>query len=160
VPHPLARYPLHHSSFEATTMIDADLSPAQARFARLVYAIAASYGFLVLAPGLFLEARFSAMDLPALTHPEFYYGFHGSALVWQIVFVMIAQHPARYRTMMLVTVFEKASYAVPCLWLALAGRLDIGGPLIGGVLDGVWMLLFAFVWWRCRTGAHKAATTA
>ncbi len=116
------------------------------RFARWVFLVAGVYGCLILVPGFFLEGQAGASAPPAITHPEFYYGFYGSALVWQIVFLVIASDPARYRPLMLVSVFEKLSFFAACLALYFSGRLAVSGPLLGSLIDGVWMVLFAIAW--------------
>lgn len=118
------------------------------KFARITYRLAGIYGILVLLPGFFLERQFSASTPPALTHPEFYYGFYGSALVWQFVFLLIAGDPARYRPLMLVSVFEKVAFFAACLWLWLSGRMGLTGPFYGSLIDGFWMVAFAICWWR------------
>ena len=56
------------------------------RFARWVFLISGIYGVLVLAPQYFLEQRLSRDYPPALTHPELYYGFIGTALAFQVLF--------------------------------------------------------------------------
>lgn len=122
------------------------------KFAKMTYWAAAIYGILVLLPGFFMEAQFSRTAPPALTHPEFYYGFFGSALVWQFAFVLIARDPARYHPLMLVSVLEKASFFVTCLLLWSSGRLGMIGPFYGSLIDGVWMVLFAIAWMRTRAG--------
>ena len=118
------------------------------RFAKTTYLLAAIYGVVVLVPGFFLEAQFSQATPPALTHPEFYYGFYGSALVWQFAFLVISRDPVRYRPLMLVTVFEKAGFFIACLTLWSSGRMGPTGPFYGGLIDGVWMVLFAIAWTR------------
>ena len=120
------------------------------KFAKITYWFAAIYGILVLLPGFFLEGQFNRTIPPALTHPEFYYGFYGSALVWQFAFILIARDPARYRPLMLVSVVEKASFFIACLALWHSGRMGIGGPFYGSLIDGVWMLLFGIAWTRTR----------
>ncbi len=129
------------------------------RFARWVFLVAGVYGCLILVPGVFLERQAGTLAPPAITHPEFYYGFYGSALVWQIVFLVIARDPARYRPLILVSVFEKLTFLVACLALYFTGRLVVSGPLFGSLLDGVWMVLFAIAWWVTRPGpaAHVSA---
>ena len=77
------------------------------KVARWIFGIAAVYGFLVIAPLYFTEARIGHDDPPAITHPEFFYGFIGITLAWQVVFLLIARKPARYRPLMLVSVLEK-----------------------------------------------------
>ena len=115
--------------------------------ARIIFAIAAIYGIAVLTPGLFIETT-GALAFVELPTPEFYYGFYGSALVWQVAFLLIASDPVRYRPLMLVAVLEKAAFFGACLWLWQAGRLGGGsGPFIGAMIDGVLMLAFIAAWW-------------
>jgi hypothetical protein len=66
------------------------------KFARIVYGIAAAYGFLALTPLYFLIAKIGRDAPPPVTYPEFYYGFVGVALLWQMVFVLVARDPIRY----------------------------------------------------------------
>lgn len=120
------------------------------RFARIIYGLAALYGIMVLVPGLFTEGQFNLSNPPAINHPEFYYGFFASALVWQIVFILIARDPARYRSLMLITIAEKAAFFVPSMLLWQAGRLAPSGPFYDAVIDGALMLLFALAWWQQR----------
>jgi hypothetical protein len=117
------------------------------RFARWTFLIAGVYGVLVLIPGFFLEG---AVAPPPINHPEFYYGFYAAALVWQAVFLLISRDPARWRPLMLLAVFEKLAFFGPCLVLFALGRLAPGGPLLGGLIDGVWMVLFAICYLRTR----------
>lgn len=118
------------------------------KFARITYLLAAIYGVIVLLPGFFLETRFSQATPPAVTHPEFYYGFYGSALIWQFAFYAISRDPVRYRPLMLVTVLEKAAFLIACLVLWSSGRMGLAGPFYGSLVDGVWMILFAIAWQR------------
>lgn len=118
--------------------------------ARILFALAALYGIPVLLLGLFGEAQFNAAMPPAITHPEFYYGFHGVALVFQLIFILIAIDPVRYRPLMLVAVLEKLAFFAPALWLYGGGRLAEGGPFYGAMIDGVWAVLFLFAWWLVR----------
>lgn len=115
------------------------------RFARISFIIAAVYGLLVLIPGLLVE---NTGGHAFLAQPEYYYGFYGLALVWQIAFLVIAADPMRYRPLMLVAVLEKAAFFVPTMLLWNAGRLPEGsGPFVGGLIDGALMLLFLAAWW-------------
>ena len=114
--------------------------------ARIIFAIAAVYGIAVLTPGLFIESS-GALAFLELSNPEYYYGFYGSALVWQLGFLLIASDPIRYRPLMLIAVLEKAAFFGACLWLWQAGRLgSASGPFIGGLIDGGLMLAFAAAW--------------
>ncbi|HEY8683443.1 MAG TPA: hypothetical protein VIM06_09750, partial [Rhodanobacter sp.] len=97
------------------------------KFARVVFWIAAIYGFAVLVPLYFLESRVGAMSPPAITHPEYFYGFVGIALAWQVMFVIIAREPTRYRLAMLPSILEKLGFGLASLALYLQGRLSLQG---------------------------------
>jgi drug/metabolite transporter (DMT)-like permease len=116
------------------------------KFARYTFLIAGIYGLIALAPQYFLEAKNGQDFPPAITHPEYYYGFIGVALAWQIVFLMISQNPARYRPLMLVAaVFEKFPFTVAAIVLFLQGRLHLmmlGAGLVDGVLGVLFIIAF------------------
>ena len=80
-------------------------------FARRVFFAAGLYGILILPPQYFLAAKVGRDFPPAITHPEFYYGFIGVALAWQLFFFIIAKDPVRYRLGMLPAIVEKVSFA-------------------------------------------------
>src|SRR5215813_9881575 len=112
------------------------------RFARWVFAIAGIVGIILLVPMYLLENRIARNQPPAITHPEFYYGFVGVALAWQLMFLVIATDPARYRLGMLPAVVEKASFVIAIVALFTLGRVD--GSVVGfAALDGLWMILFS-----------------
>lgn len=117
---------------------------------RIIFALAAAWGFLALIPGLFGEASFNASMPPAITHPEFYYGFYGVALVFQLIFVMIAIDPARYRPLIGIAILEKLAFFLPSMWLYSTGRLLMGGPFYGAIIDAIWAVLFLLAWWIGR----------
>jgi hypothetical protein len=115
------------------------------QFARRVFLAAGIYGLLVVTPMYFLESRIGEQQPPPITHVEYFYGFVGLALVWQLVFLLIARHPIKYRTLMLFAVLEKASFglAVPILFAMGRAQLPI---LIGSTIDLVWLVLFAIAY--------------
>lgn len=123
------------------------------RFARWTYLTAGVYGLVILIPGLFGEQLQGQMTPPPINHPEFYYGFFGSALAWQVLFLAIARDPARYRPLMLVTLIEKAAFPIACWALLLTHRMTVGGPFIGSQLDVVWGVLFLIAWLRTPKSA-------
>jgi hypothetical protein len=88
------------------------------RLARWIYGLSAVYGVIVLAPFLFLEKAIAAQTAP-FNHPEYYYGFLSAALVFQLVFFLIARDPVRLRPIMPATVLEKWGWGVAAwtLWL-------------------------------------------
>ena len=126
------------------------------RLARWIYLVAAIYGLLILAAGLFAERSLDASG-GLLAHPEFYYGFYGSAIVWQLVFLLIASDPSRFRVLMPITFLEKAAFLASNLALLATGRMSMGGPFIGGLIDGALMVLFVIAWLRTpRNAAAKS----
>jgi hypothetical protein len=123
---------------------------ASPRSATLIYRVAAVYGILALAPQYFMETRIGVDTPPPITHPEFFYGFVGLALVWQFAFLVIAGDPIRFRALMPITVLEKLSFGIPAVLLWAQGRLA-GLMLLGGVTDLVLALLFCLAWVRTPT---------
>jgi hypothetical protein len=93
------------------------------RFARIVFWIAAIWGFLIITPLYFMFNLIGEKDPPPITHPAFFYGFVGIALVWQIAFIFIARDPIRFRPMMMPAILEKLVYAVPVVILVLQKRM-------------------------------------
>lgn len=116
-------------------------------FARRVFLGAAIYGLIVLLPQYFLEQKTGRDFPPAITHPEYYYGFVGVAVAWQIVFVIISRDPVRFRPIMLAAIVEKASFGLPAIALYATGRLS--AQMLGaGVLDLVLGALFILAYKR------------
>jgi hypothetical protein len=116
-------------------------------FAKRVFSAAAIYGFIVLLPQYFLEAKTGRDFPPVITHPEYYYGFIGVAVAWQIVFLVISRDPIRYRPLMPAAVVEKAVFALPAIALYLDGRLS--DQMLGaGLLDLVLGVLFVMAYRR------------
>jgi hypothetical protein len=79
------------------------------RVARLIFQIAGIYGLIVVAPLFFLEGTIDAAAPPAITHPEYFYGFACVTLAWQVLFLVVARDPVRYRALMPVAMLEKVS---------------------------------------------------
>jgi hypothetical protein len=123
------------------------------KFAGYTFLLAGLYGLIVLAPQYFLEEKNGRDFPPPITHPEYFYGFIGVALAWQIVFLMIARDPARYRPLMLVAaVFEKFSFGLAAIVLYLQNRLR-ALTLGFGILDSTRGVLFIAA--RSRTSGRE-----
>jgi len=124
-------------------------------FAKRVFLVAAIYGFIVLLPQYFLEEKTGRDFPPAITHPEYFYGFIGVAVAWQIVFLIISRDPIRYRPLMLVAVVEKMAFGFPAIALYLSGRLS--RQMLGaGILDLMLGVLFILSYRRMATSAQIA----
>lgn len=104
------------------------------KFAKILFNVAGVYGVLALAPQYFMEP-------PGLTRPEFFYGFIGVALAWQIFFLIIARDPVRYRLAIIPAILEKIAFGAAAVALYLQGRLTV--PVLGaGLVDLLFALLF------------------
>ena len=112
------------------------------RFAKIVFLVAGIYGFLVLTPVYFMESAIGGFTPPAITHPEYFYGFLGAGLTWQIVFLVVSRDPLRYRAMILPSILEKVSYGVALIVLFLQHRLPLSALAVG---SGDWVFAFLFL---------------
>jgi hypothetical protein len=111
------------------------------KFARVVFSVAGVYGLIILLPQYFLIEKNSRDFPPAITHAEYYYGFTGVAVAWQIAFLVLAKNPVRHRPLMLAAIVEKAGFGIAAVILYMVGRLNI--PLFAaGIIDLVLGLLF------------------
>jgi hypothetical protein len=119
------------------------------KFARWVFAIAGIYGIIVLTPLYFSEFQIGAAFPPAITHPEYYYGFIGVALVWQLLFLLIALDPIRYKLIMLFGVAEKFLYAAALMILFSQGKLP-AMMLSSGIIDFFLGCLFVFAFFKTK----------
>ena len=116
-------------------------------FARRVFTIAGIYGIVVLLPQYFLEDRIGRDNPPPITHAENFYGFIGTALAWQVLFLLIARDPARYRPAMLPAVLEKLAFSGAVIVLFAQGRL--AASLLGfGLVDLTFAVLFVAAYLR------------
>jgi hypothetical protein len=119
-------------------------------FARWLFLVAGMWGLAVLIPHYFMEHSVGHHHPPPITHPEFFYGFVGVAVAWQIAFLIIGADPLRFRPMMLPSALEKFSFAVATIALYAAGRVAV--PVLGaGLFDLLFGVLFLVAWWRLRT---------
>ena len=122
------------------------------RFARRVFIGAGIYGLLGVLPLFFMEQRFVELFPPELTHPEFFYGFAGVALAWQVAFLVIGSDPARFRPLMLPAVLEKVTYGAGVLALVIEGRTPL--PMVGtAIIDLVLAILFTASFFRTRVSS-------
>lgn len=112
------------------------------RFARAAFWIAAIWGLLIIPPLYFLFDSIGRNNPPPITHPDFFYGFVGVTLAWQIAFGLVAADPVRFRPLMIPSIFEKLSYAIAVIVLVSQGRVHKPALFFAGV-DLLLGILFA-----------------
>jgi uncharacterized membrane protein YgaE (UPF0421/DUF939 family) len=116
-------------------------------FARRLFLIAGIYGLVVLVPQYFLEAKTGNDYPPAITHPEYYYGFVGVGVAWQVLFLVISRDPVRYRAAMIPAILEKLLWGIAVVWLYLQHRAS--SLLLGfGSIDLLLGALFIFAYMK------------
>lgn len=122
------------------------------KFAKRVYLIAGIYGLIVMLPQYFLENKNGRDFPPAITHPEYYYGFVGITVAWQVAFLVMSRDPIRYRPLMIPTMLEKASWAFAAIALFPLGKLSV--PMFAaGLLDLTLGILFVMAYARTAPAA-------
>jgi hypothetical protein len=119
------------------------------KFAKWTYRIAGIYGLLVLLPQYFLEEQNGRDYPPPINHPEYYYGFIGVAVAWQVAFLIISSAPKRYRPLMIASVIEKFSYGLAVAILYWQDRVA-AAVLAVGTIDIILGILFLVAYWRLR----------
>ena len=128
------------------------------RFARRAFTVAGIYGLVVMVPQYFLAARIGRDTPPAITHLEYFYGFIGVVIAWQLVFLLIGRDPQRYRPLMVVAVLEKLAFGVPVIILYMQGQVP-GSVLFFVLLDLTLGTLFVASW-RATADAPRGLTAS
>lgn len=125
------------------------------KFAKVVFYISALYGLVSIPPLYFTFDFIGRNDPPAITHPQFYYGFVGLALAWQLAFIVIATDPLRFRAMMIPAIVEKFGYVIACAVLHLQGRMS-GQQAVTATPDVILGALFIASF--LKTGTAESGT--
>ena len=115
------------------------------KFARVVFLVAGIYGLIVLLPLYFMEAQTGRDYPPPITHPEYYYGFIGVGVAWQLAFLVISRDPVRYRPLMIPSIVEKASFGIAVGLLYLQQRVStfmLGAAMADSLLGVLFVLAF------------------
>ena len=122
-------------------------------FAKRLYLIAGIYGLIVLVPQFFIETKTGQDFPPAITHPEFYYGFVGVAVAWQVLFLILAKDPPRYRPMMIPATLEKVVFGLAVVALYLQHRVSTF-LLCFGTVDLILGALFVTAYAETKDGSE------
>src|SRR5260221_1641115 len=117
------------------------------KFAKWVFRLAGIWGILVLFPLYFTENNSNIIPPPTITHPEYYYGFIGVALAWQMVFLIISTDPRKYRWLMVPSILEKFSWGGALLVLFLSHRIGMN-MIQPEITDTTWGVLFLISFFR------------
>jgi hypothetical protein len=123
-------------------------------FARWTFRIAAIYGLIVTVPLFFLENKIGRDYPPAINHPEYFYGFAGLVVAWQIAFWVISTDPLRYRPLMPVAMLEKLGWVIAIPILVALGRTQ-PSILSFAAVDALLMVLFFVAWVKTRQHASE-----
>jgi len=119
------------------------------KFARYTFLISGIYGLIVMLPQFFMETRIGQDQPPAITHPEFFYGFVCVTVAFQLVFLTIASDPIRYRNLMLVSLIEKFPFVISVAVLYMQSR--VGWQIVtGGLIDAFWGTMFLSSYFKTR----------
>lgn len=129
-------------------------------FAKWVFRAAGVYGLILLPPYYFLERQIGENDPPAITHPEYFYGFVGVAIAWQIAFLAISRDPARFRPLMPVASLEKGTFGIAAIALFAQQRIS-ATVLSFALIDIALGAMFAVAYWTTEElGARSAERAA
>jgi len=105
------------------------------KFAKWIFLVSGIFGLITTIPLAFTEKKMLVQQ------PEFYYGFVFLDICLQIVYIIIATSPIRFRPMMIPAFLAKASGLIALSWLYLINRVTPQWMVIGAV-DGVFAVLF------------------
>jgi hypothetical protein len=111
------------------------------RFARYVFIGAGIWGILVLTPLFFLVDLSGRRYQPPTSYPHFFYGFLSVAMAWQLAFLVIGTNPARFRTLMIPSILEKAGFVATVAVLYGQARLSSADAIVA-VPDALLGILF------------------
>ena len=93
------------------------------RFARWVFVGAGVWGIVVLSPLYALLDITGRRYAVPVEYPQFFYGFLGVAMAWQLAFLVIGSNPARFRPFMPLAIVEKLGYVATLAVLYALGRI-------------------------------------
>lgn len=117
------------------------------KFAEYTFLIAGIYGIITLFPMYFMKNYVGKIAPPEITHSEFFYGFIGVALAWQLVFLIMSRDVLKYRALIPVSILEKLAWGIPAVILYLQDQIP-ASTLGTGLIDLFWGFLFAMSYFK------------
>jgi|SRR4051794_29294039 hypothetical protein len=126
------------------------------KFAQRVFTAAGIWGLLVVFPLYFLFDEIGRKNPPAITHPDFFFGFIAVTLAWQVAFLVIATDPGRYRLLIFPAMLEKFGYVATLLVLYTQGRVP-SSSLVFAVIDGLLGILFLVSFFKAKVQPSAVA---
>jgi hypothetical protein len=122
-------------------------------FARWTFIGAGIWGIAVLTP-LYWLADITGRPYSAPTdYPHFFYGFLSVAMAWQIAFLIIGAHPARYRPLMIAGILEKLGHVAGVVVLYSRARIP-SVDAQAAIPDLVLAILFIIAFAKTRAAAR------
>ena len=106
-----------------------------------MFTVAGIYGLITVAPLYLMEHAIATQSPPAITHPEYFYGFIGVTVAWQLVFLRLGRDPVGLRAIIPITIVEKLGFGIPAMVLYAQHRIP-GSTLVFGLIDLMWAALF------------------
>ena len=125
------------------------------RFAKIVFIVAGIWGIVVLMPLYWLLDVTGRRYGPPVDHPQFFYGFVGVAMAWQIAFLVIGSDPVRFRPLMIPSVLEKLGYVVTLTVLYGLSRISAADAQ-AAVPDLLLGILFVVAFVKSRASERRA----
>jgi len=127
------------------------------KFARFVFIGAGVWGVVVLTPLIFLVDISGRHYLPPASYPQFFYGFMGVALAWQLVFLVIGWDPMRFRPLMIAAIVEKAGFIIPAGVLYAHGRIT-AQDASAAIPDAILRVLFVLAFLRSASARPRTSS--
>lgn len=115
------------------------MADAQVRGTRWLFGAAVAYG---------LVATLALYAHPLGADTLYVWAFAGAAAATQLLYLLIATDPRRYRATIPIGIASKLSFALPVLWLyahGTAGRGTLAAAVIDLLLAGAFGVAFAVV---------------
>jgi hypothetical protein len=125
------------------------------RLSRWVFAIAGTFGVILILPFAYTTVVSGELSLPDGSGAGlFLIGSFLQHIVWQIVYFIIATDPHRFRPMMVPAIFSMGISGFSSIWIYAYG-IRMGVPV--GVVSVLMALTFIVAYWQSGLRAQLSA---